>query len=87
MAKLENDTKYVDLTLKKVTKYLIDWECKKPLKDGKGEVKKKKKKKPAGSMSKPASQNVQHALCYTFEFRPRDRFKHNTLLYGFVLFL
>ena len=44
VAKLENDTKYVDLTLKKVTKYLIDWECKKPLKDGKGEVKKKKKK-------------------------------------------
>lgn len=50
------------LTIKKVTKKLIDWECKKPLKNGKGEVKKKKKKKkPTGSMSKPASQHVQHA--------------------------
>ena len=63
MAKLENDTKYVDFNYKEGYE-VVNWlGVQETIKEWQGgsEKEKKKKKKPAESMSKPASQHVQHA--------------------------
>ena len=62
MAKLENDTKYVDFNYKEGYE-VVNWlGVQQTIKEWQGgSEKEKKKKKLTGSMSKPASQHVQHA--------------------------